>query len=368
MAISLFIWGFIQSFIVGILIPITKRAKNNYILSAIFFVTALNIFFQYMLRYQDLKNSVPPLLVVPDILDLMLPTLLIIYINNIMGSPLNLKRIYLAVPVLWGIVLIGYAVFQKGFSMTTYLGTPFHQVSLTIIFLWKAFLFSRIFSLYHYKNPQLKQKQASILLYSKSLIVFLGVLTYIAITIMLYFIIVRTGYEGKVASFMLQMVELNYLLFTCSIIFLTIFFSFKYPMILSGMTVAKSTKDSPLPEEKKYLKDLNTLIEEKKIHLETELDEKMLAETLGIPSYLLSRILNDYLGKSFSEFINEKRIEEAKRLLSSKEHNDLTIFAIAVDSGFRSESVFYVNFKKMTGHTPKQYKKLSLKENANSPN
>lgn len=364
MAVALFIWGFIQSFIVGIIIPIVKKAKNNYILSAIFFVTAFNIFFQYMLRYQDLKNSVPPLLVIPDILDLTLPTLLIIYINNIMGRPLTLKRIYLVIPGLWSLVLIVYAVFHKGFSLTTYLGTTFHQISLIIIFLWKAFLFYKAFSLYHYKNPQIKQKQASILLYSKALIIFLGVLTYIALMNMLYFLIVSTGYESKIASFMLQMVEINYLLFTSSIIFLTIFFSFKYPMILSGMTVIKSTKESPLPEEKKYLKDLNILIEEKKIHLDTELDEKKLAESLGIPTYLLSRMLNDNLGKSFSEFINEKRIEEAKRLLSSKAHDDLTIFAVAVDSGFRSESVFYVNFKKMTGHTPKQYKKLTLKESA----
>lgn len=364
MAVALFIWGFIQSFIVGIIIPIVKKAKNNYILSAIFFVTAFNILIQYLLRYQDFKNIVPPLLVIPDILDLVLPTLLIIYINNIMGKPLNLKRQYLAIPIVWSLILIGYALFHKGFNLASYLGTGFHRISLAIIFLWKAFLFYKAFRLYNYKNPQLKQKQASILLYSKSLIIFLGILTYIALSNLSYFSIVKTGYKGVMEGYMLQIVEINYLLFTCSIIFLTIFFSFKYPMVLSGMSVIKATKDEPLPEEKKYLKDLKELIDEKKIHLDTELDEKKLAETLGIHSYILSRILNDNLGKSFSEFINEKRIEEAKRLLSSKEHDDLTIFAVAVDSGFRSESVFYVNFKKMTGYTPKQYKKMILKENA----
>ncbi len=363
MAVALFIWGFIQSFIVGIIIPIVKKARNNYILSAIFFVTALNILFQYMLRYQDLKNTVPPLLVIPDILDLALPTLLIIYINNILGRPLELKRFYLIIPIVWSLVLIGDAGFQKGFTMNSYLGNGFHRVSLSVIFLWKAFLFYKALRLYNFKSPMLKQKQASILLYSKALIVFLGILMYIAFTNLLYFTVVKTDYTSTLAGFMLQLVEINYLIFTSIIIFLTIFFSFKYPMILSGMTAVKPPKEESLPEEKKYLKDLKELIDLKKIHLDSELDEKKLAETLGIHSYILSRILNDNLGKSFSEFINEKRIDEAKRLLSSKEHDDLTIFAVAVDSGFRSESVFYVNFKKVTGYTPKQYKKMIFSEN-----
>jgi AraC-like DNA-binding protein len=55
-------------------------------------------------------------------------------------------------------------------------------------------------------------------------------------------------------------------------------------------------------------------------------------------------------------------VEETKRLLKSEKSKDLTLFAIAIDSGFSSESVFYTNFKKYVGMTPNQYKKKALAE------
>ena len=36
-------------------------------------------------------------------------------------------------------------------------------------------------------------------------------------------------------------------------------------------------------------------------------------------------------------------------------HNKM--FSIALDCGFNSESVFYTNFKKLTGFTPRQFQK-----------
>jgi AraC-like DNA-binding protein len=110
-----------------------------------------------------------------------------------------------------------------------------------------------------------------------------------------------------------------------------------------------------------YEKKLIKLIAENKIHTNSELNEKTLAQALDIPPYMLSQLLNENIGKSFSEFINELRIEEAQRILSDPKNHDLTMYAVAVDSGFRSESVFYPNFKKYTGLTPTQFKKQAKK-------
>ncbi len=367
MATGIFIWGFIQSFVVGIMIPLVKKARNNYVLSLIFIVTSLNIFFQYLLRYQDLKFSVPEFLIVPDILDLLLPTLVLIYINNMMGKPYTRKIYrYFVLPVLWSLVLIGYVIFYDNFTFVSYLGNIFHKLSLAIIFSWKLFLFLKGYSLFSFEDLSLKQKQQSILLWPRVLFVFLGLLTFIAFCSFIYYLIVGTNYAADSLVMGIQQgIEYNYLLLTCSIIFITIFFSFKYPKILSGLPVVKSIEDSTFPEAETYERELNHLIESKKMHLDSELNEKKLADALGIHSYILSRLLNDHLGKSFSEFINEKRIKEAKRILEDKENQDLTIFAVAVDSGFRSESVFYVNFKKITGYTPAQFKKTMHSKSRN---
>ncbi len=365
MAEAVFIWGFIQSFIVGITIPMVKRARNNYILSLIFLVTALNILFQYLLRYQELKFTHPNYLIVPDILDLFLPTLILIYINEIMGKPLTKKRYqYFAIPLLWSLVLIGYVLLKDDFNFRSYIGNTFHKLDLTVIFCWKLFLSIKCYLLFNFKDISLKNKQQSILLWPRVLSIFLFVLTYIALTNLVYWLIIGTRTPDAFSEGLQKLVEANYLVLTCSIIFVTIFFSFKFPKILSGLPVIKTMEPNSFPEAKTYGRELNELIEKKKIHLDTELNEKKLAEALGIHSYILSRLLNDHLGKSFNEFINEKRIDEAKRILSDPANKNVTIFAVAIDSGFRTESVFYVNFKKSTGITPTQYKKKIIKENA----
>lgn len=360
MAEGLFIWGFIQSFVVGIIIPLVKKARNNYVLSLIFILTALNIFIQYLLRYQDLKFSVPEVMVVPDMLDMSLPTLVLIYIGNMMGKPYGKKTLrYFVVPIIWSLVLVGYLIFHGEFTFVSYIGGTSHKISLAVIFLWKLFLLIKGYQLFRFEDLSLKQKQQSILLWPRMLLIFLGLLTFIALTNFLYFLVVGTDYAANaLVADILQVIEYNFVLLTCSIIFITLFLVFKYPKILSGLPVVKSIEDSSFPEAETYELELNQLIYTKKMHLDTELNEKKLADAMGLHSYILSRLLNDHLGKSFSEFINEKRIEEAQRILSADENRDLTIFAVAIDSGFRSESVFYVNFKKITGHTPAQFKKM----------
>ncbi|PKA99629.1 AraC family transcriptional regulator [Flavobacteriaceae bacterium MAR_2009_75] len=358
MAVIFFIWGFVQSLIVGIFIPIVKKARNNYLLSIIFLVTSLNILFQYLLRYQDWKNHFPKLLVIPDILDLFLPALLFLYIKAVVGNGITEKdRRYFYLPAAFGMALLGVTLFSSNFSFDNYIGSIYHKIVLFVIFLWKLFLFIRSWSLIKGHGVIIKKK--AILWWPKMLSIFIGVLTYIAFINLSYFVIIVTNFDKgtTIRDVIQRLVELNYIIFTCSILFITIFFFFKYPKILSGLPIFKSKNTSKVPDGQVYIDKLNRLIREDKIHLDTELNEQKLADILGVQSYILSIVLNDYLGKSFSAFINEKRIEEAKRLLESEEHKDLTIFAIAVDSGFRSESVFYVNFKKLTGFTPKQYKK-----------
>lgn len=357
MIVGLFVWGFVQSFAVGLIIPLVKKARNNYLLSLIFFTVSFNILFQYLLRYQDLKTNNPYFLIVPDILDLMLPVMVWIYISNIMGRYYDKRTfLYFILPAVWSVVLIIYTLTTKNFGFDVYIGSTFHRISLGVIAFWKLFILFKAISLFKFQDKSLKKKQSDLMVWPKVLVLFIGLLTFIAFSNLTYWLLIENDNQTDLAKLAQQLIEVNYVVFTCSIILITIFFSFKYPKILSGLPVIKSLETTKFPEGEKYAMELNSLFAEKKVHLDTELNEKKLAEELGVHSYILSRLLNDHMGKSFSEFVNEKRIEEAKRILENQENKDLTIFAVAVDSGFRSESVFYVNFKKFTGQTPNQYK------------
>lgn len=69
----------------------------------------------------------------------------------------------------------------------------------------------------------------------------------------------------------------------------------------------------------------------------------------------LSQFINDTYGCSFYQFVNQYRIEEAKRLL--RECPELKIEEIAIQSGFSSRSSFTQTFTKETGLSPREWSK-----------
>lgn len=97
------------------------------------------------------------------------------------------------------------------------------------------------------------------------------------------------------------------------------------------------------------------LIREKELFLNPNLTLDETAKELKISKHLLSQYLNERLGKSFTYFINEYRIEKAKELLQSQ--TNYTIEGLGYDSGFNSKSSFFATFKKITGKTPSEYQK-----------
>ncbi len=107
-------------------------------------------------------------------------------------------------------------------------------------------------------------------------------------------------------------------------------------------------------EASSFRADLDTLIAENELFKNPNLKLNDVANQLNILPHYLSQFLNDNLGKSFSLFINEYRIEEAKRLLTKK--NEYTTEAIGYECGFNSKSTFFTTFKKITGVTPAGYK------------
>ncbi len=109
----------------------------------------------------------------------------------------------------------------------------------------------------------------------------------------------------------------------------------------------KPTQATPL------LADLEQLLKTEKLYTNPNLTLAEVAMQLNISPHLLSQLLNDNMGKNFSQYINEFRIEEAKVLLSKNKHFKMEI--IAENCGFNSNSTFYSAFKKITDTTPAKF-------------
>jgi AraC-like DNA-binding protein len=109
---------------------------------------------------------------------------------------------------------------------------------------------------------------------------------------------------------------------------------------------------------------LRELLEVQKFYLEADLSLPTLAQKAGLSTHELSYVLNEGFGVNFFQFINGYRVEEAKRLLGSAQHQHLSIVGIAFEAGFSSKTTFNTTFKKVTGLSPSQYMQALRDANA----
>ncbi len=107
----------------------------------------------------------------------------------------------------------------------------------------------------------------------------------------------------------------------------------------------------------RYIKLIEDHMVTSKPFLDRELTIFDLSDQLLIPRHFLSEVINEHMGKNFYNLVNDYRIEEVKKRLKDPLFKNLTILAIAYDSGFNAKSSFNTIFKEKTGMTPSEYLK-----------
>lgn len=105
-------------------------------------------------------------------------------------------------------------------------------------------------------------------------------------------------------------------------------------------------------QKEALLKELIEVMEREQLYMDTELSIGSVAEQLNSNRRYLSQAVNELLNKNFSSFVNQYRIQEARKRMGSKEFQNYTVEAIARDTGFKSISSFNAAFLKFTGVTP----------------
>lgn len=116
---------------------------------------------------------------------------------------------------------------------------------------------------------------------------------------------------------------------------------------------------SPLTDEQKdlILDAINNAIEKEKIFRQTDLTINKLADHLHVSRTYVSQVINEKIGKSFIQFINEHRVTEACIMLADKGNRLFTMEHIASEVGFNSITSYNRAFKKVAGVTPSFYLK-----------
>jgi AraC-like DNA-binding protein len=122
---------------------------------------------------------------------------------------------------------------------------------------------------------------------------------------------------------------------------------------------AEKYANTGLKEEEagRILAELEQLMRERKAFLDPEITIEKLAAMANTNRHFVSQVLNERAGQSFYDYINQYRVNEAKKLLLDPEYSNQKIASIAYDAGFNSLSAFNDVFKKFTGTTPSKFKK-----------
>lgn len=139
------------------------------------------------------------------------------------------------------------------------------------------------------------------------------------------------------------------------VLYVTIFF-YSYGRGYDPTSTAIRTERKRIAEDDAqiWIGRLDKVIRDNALYKDPNLKLNDLARTINISGHQLSQLLNDNLGKSYSTYINEYRINEACKLIATSGH--LTFEAIAYEVGYNSKSTFYTAFKKIKDTTPALYK------------
>lgn len=94
-----------------------------------------------------------------------------------------------------------------------------------------------------------------------------------------------------------------------------------------------------------------------KLYLNQSVTIEEFSREIDAPYREVSSLINKHFNTNFFEFINFHRIEEAKRMLSDPAYSQLSILEILHESGFNSKSAFQRFFKRLTGISPREYRR-----------
>lgn len=345
---SLFLFSVFAGFFIFIIL-ISNRNKKNYPI-AFFVLTFSLIIFQYVLFWTGYNRIFPYLALIPFPCYYFSGPLLYLYFLHLYKEKHRFNYFYHFTPALFWccLMLFSWYMFISGdysfFSYNLFINS---WVIATHILLYIVLIYRLI---KRYKNTstefgKIRHKWSNILLILYSCFFLSYVLYYILVSLTL----INPEWDYMISLIMtLCIYTIGYFVFKQSQIFDGEFFS---NLFLPVKNKGEGIEDSIVNE---FYENLLNYIEREKPYIDNELRLSNLADKLGYSTHLLSLIINKKSGKNFNQFINEYRLEEAERMLSSE--NDYNIKSIYFDVGFNNKVTFYKAFKNKYNCTPLEYK------------
>lgn len=146
------------------------------------------------------------------------------------------------------------------------------------------------------------------------------------------------------------------------------YFGFKQTALFTDYKAPNSSQDESHIISKRYQKsgltedealgikdDLHRLMDLEKPYLEGTLSLDQVAILMNVSKHQLSQVINEHLGFSFFDMVNNYRVDEFKKRIDHGDAEKFTLLGIAYDCGFNSKASFNRIFKIQTGMTPSAF-------------
>lgn len=143
----------------------------------------------------------------------------------------------------------------------------------------------------------------------------------------------------------------------CYIVSTSLFRIYPLPLVLAQER-SKKPQESLNDGDHILIPRIDDLLDLQKVYHEPTYTRGDMARELGVSEATLSRIINLHYGKSFPQILNERRIQDAKRLLLETQES---IKIIAQEVGFNSLPSFNRAFRDQEGRSPSDYRKYMVK-------
>lgn len=376
---TIIIIGFIQAFFFAVL-ALTKKKKEvaDYILAALFLILCFQLGVNYVMVTEKYREALPHLIGTSGPMSLLYGPLLFFFIKNFISDKHEFKAKYLLhfVPFIADYI-DGYLKFynQSGQEKIQDLieimnGQPDADLAVFLIIrsihpiiycIWSIDVLrvhrKNLFRLYSFTSDKLKLEWLWYLTWSMFVV---GVSAFVLNVIIVFF---------DVADWV--QLRLIILVIAALWVFFLGYYSIKKTPFyrsyhINGIDTLDFDKILKQPEkyEKTKLKEeevpglkkkLLDFLKQEKPYLNNSLSIGELAESIEIPTYQLSQLINDKLGKTFFELINSYRVDEVKQRFFDPQYSNLTLLGIAMECGFNSKASFNRIFKQLTNQTPTEY-------------
>lgn len=371
----LIIAGIIQGFIFTGVVLFNKKyhAKSTYFLVALIFIYSLgnlmyilpdigvmSLLTMYAYFFLPLA-SIIPVIIYFYVMFFLYPSKKITFIEKLLFVPFT---VFLVLILFFRLKLIlGYIEINpinQGFRLVVLTNEVFsvlYSITLLIIVFIKINIYEKHRNAFDKKIIRPDVKWLKITLY----IIFFFTFVWAYLTIKNIFLT-----QGE-ANFYVLWISVAYLIYWLGHIGI-----YKYGIIADRKKIRKYLNDNISVSQEKnsstssyssskhtnqYILDLENLLVNEKIYLDSNLTLENVAENLKLSPSYLSRIIHNELNTSFPDYLNSYRIEEAKKYLKNPDFAKYTIVSIGLEAGFNSKSSFYNVFKKATGKTPLAYQK-----------